>query len=62
MEPSRECILDRARRLWYRRDKYFDATTERALAHSDISKAGGVWVQCRTGRVLPGPGILFDLP
>lgn len=35
-EPNKEYVLQSARRLWYRADKYFDADTEDGLAHADL--------------------------
>jgi SAM-dependent methyltransferase len=36
-EPNSECFLEAARKLWYRRDRYFDAATDHALAHDEIA-------------------------
>lgn len=35
-EPNRDYVLEFARRLWYRFDKYFDSGTEAALSHDDL--------------------------
>jgi SAM-dependent methyltransferase len=69
LEPNRECVLDGARRLWYRLDKYFDAATERALAHSDILKQAGSQFSAERVGYYGGPGyflisqsLLFRIP
>jgi len=69
LEPNRECILDGARRLWYRLDKYFDAATERALAHSDILNQAGSQFSAEQVGYYGGPGyflisqsLLFRIP
>jgi SAM-dependent methyltransferase len=69
LEPNRECIFDGARRLWYRVDKYFDAATERALAHSDILKLAGCQFSAEKVGYYGGPGyflisqsLLFRIP
>jgi SAM-dependent methyltransferase len=36
-EPNSEYVLEGVRRFWYRRDRYFDAATEHALAHDRIA-------------------------
>jgi len=41
IEPNRTFALERARRLWYRLDKYFDAATERALTPSELLEHAG---------------------
>lgn len=49
-EPSSEFLLEAVRTLWYRHDRYFDAATERALAHHELAeqgrRAGFVPVDC----------------
>lgn len=39
-EPNDRFVLQRARDLWYRMDKYFDADTERALSHRELQGIG----------------------
>lgn len=36
IEPNREFLFGRLRDVWYKRDRYFDETTERALAHDAL--------------------------
>jgi SAM-dependent methyltransferase len=69
LEPNRECVLDGARRLWYRLDKYFDAATERALTHSNILTQAGFQFNAEQVGYYGGPGyflisqsLLFRIP
>ena len=39
VEPNRDCWLEPLRRAWYRRDKYFEASTEAALSHDAILRS-----------------------
>jgi SAM-dependent methyltransferase len=41
LEPNRAFVLEVARWLWNRLDKYFDAATERALTHSELVERAG---------------------
>jgi SAM-dependent methyltransferase len=69
LEPNREFVLEGARKLWYRMDRYFDADTESALAHTDlIAQAAGRFT-ADTVRYFGGPGyflisqsLLFRMP
>ncbi|HLX29233.1 MAG TPA: class I SAM-dependent methyltransferase [Casimicrobiaceae bacterium] len=49
-EPNSEYVLEGVRKFWYRRDRYFDAATEHALAHDRIArmaaKSGLVPLRC----------------
>ena len=36
MEPSADCWLEGLRKLWYRKDRFFDAPTEEALSHQRL--------------------------
>ena len=38
MEPNSRYILEPMRKLWYKKDKYFEAAKERALDHDEIFK------------------------
>ena len=40
MEPNANYILEPIRKFWYKKDKYFEADTERALQHAEILKIG----------------------
>jgi len=37
-EPNSDYVLEFARKLWYRLDKYFDQQTEGALSHAAIAR------------------------
>ena len=39
VEPNRDCWLEPMRRLWYRRDRYFEASTEAALSHDALLRS-----------------------
>ena len=39
VEPNRECWLEPLRRAWYRRDRYFEASTEAALSHDAMLRS-----------------------
>ena len=41
VEPNRECWLEPLRRAWYRRDRYFEASTEAALSHDAMLRSAG---------------------
>jgi SAM-dependent methyltransferase len=69
LEPNMECVLEGARRLWYRTDKYFDAKTERALSHSEILHQAGEQFRGEGVGYYGGPGyflisqsLLFRIP
>ena len=62
-------MLEGARRLWYRIDKYFDAKTERALSHSEILRQAGGQFRGESVGYYGGPGyflisqsLLFRIP
>jgi SAM-dependent methyltransferase len=40
-EPNRDYLLEVVRRLWYKRDRYFDSHNEAALSHQALLEAGG---------------------
>lgn len=69
MEPSDEGLFAGARRLWYRFDRYFEASTERALVHDDLLAMAGRDFSLIDVRHLGGPGyflifnsMIFRLP
>lgn len=68
-EPNREYLLERARRLWYRADTYFDADTEAALNHDEIERIAAPWFSSESCRFMGGPAyflifnsLLFRIP
>jgi SAM-dependent methyltransferase len=69
LEPNREFLLEGARRLWYRVDRYFDAATEAALAHTEILNIAAPYFTAEKLEFLGGPGyflisqsLLFRIP
>lgn len=40
MEPNADYFLEPIRKFWYKKDKYFESDTERALKHDEILKIG----------------------
>lgn len=68
-EPNSEYVLQLARDLWYRCDKYFDETNERALAHNTILQQSGGGFVAEQVRYFGGPAffliynsLLFRMP
>ena len=68
-EPNRQYVLQAARDLWYRADKYFDAANEQALAHTDLVRLAGAGFQAENLRYFGGPAfflvynsLLFRMP
>ena len=58
-EPNRDYVLESARRLWYRWDRYFDAANEMALSHDAlIAAAGGAFTLERV-RYFGGPAFFL---
>lgn len=45
LEPNRGFMLESARRLWYRLDRYFEAETEAALDHDHLAAMAGEMFQ-----------------
>ena len=43
MEPNSRYLLEGLRRLWYRLDSNFDATTEHALDPAELAELGAPW-------------------
>jgi SAM-dependent methyltransferase len=58
-EPNREYVLEAARRLWYRMDRYFDAQHEAALAHGALLAAAGGAFECRRLQYFGGPAFFL---
>lgn len=68
-EPNREYLLQLARDIWYRFDRYFDEKNERALAHGELLREGGGKFAAEQVRYFGGPAfflvynsLLFRLP
>lgn len=68
-EPNRNYILEGARRLWYKWDRYFDDDTEEALDHDRIARLAEPHFQPEWVGYMGGPAyfliynsLLFRLP
>jgi SAM-dependent methyltransferase len=69
VEPNRDTWLEPMRRLWYRRDHYFESSTEAALSHDALSRTGRAWFDTLFVRYMGGPAyflvynsLVFRLP
>jgi SAM-dependent methyltransferase len=58
-EPNRDYVLESARRLWYRVDRYFDDANEMALSHDALIDAGGGAFACEQVRYFGGPAFFL---
>jgi ubiquinone/menaquinone biosynthesis C-methylase UbiE len=58
-EPNREYVLEPIRQLWYRRDRYFDAANEAALAHDALLSAGDRAFVCDRLTYFGGPAFFL---
>jgi SAM-dependent methyltransferase len=54
VEPNRDTFLEPVRRLWYRRDDYFESSTEGALSHDQLFAAGQRWFESVRVRYMGG--------
>lgn len=54
-EPNERCFLENIRNLWYRKDKYFEATTEHSLDHDRLFAMATEWFEFDTCRYMGGP-------
>ena len=45
VEPSRDTWFEPLRQLWYKRDRYFEASTEGALSHADLAARASEWFE-----------------
>ncbi|MBF0126086.1 MAG: class I SAM-dependent methyltransferase [Magnetococcales bacterium] len=61
MEPNSEYILEPLRKLWYRKDAFFEADTEEALSHDALNRLGASWFDAKTVRHMGGPGYFLIL-
>ena len=58
-EPNREYVLQFARDLWYRLDRYFDAATEDGLAHDALLRRAGRAFAAERVRHFGGPAFFL---
>jgi SAM-dependent methyltransferase len=61
MEPSADTVLQSMRERWYRRDRYFDAPTERALSHDDLVAMADRRFEPELVRFVGGPAYFLIL-
>ncbi len=61
MEPSDDFFLSALRRVWYRKDKWFEADTERALKHDEIARMGAPYFVPERVRYMGGPAFYLIL-
>ena len=61
MEPSADSVLEGLRERWYRRDRYFDAPTERALSHDELLALAGGRFRVEVLRHIGGPAYFLIL-
>jgi SAM-dependent methyltransferase len=61
VEPSSQCFLELARKIWYRFDRYFDADTEAALNHDRIAAQASRWFDVEFSRHMGGPAYFLIL-
>ena len=55
VEPNRDTWLEPLRQVWYRRDRYFESSTEAALSHDELSTRGRSWFEAVSVRYMGGP-------
>ena len=55
MEPSSDSFLERARSVWYRSDRYFDAPTEHALSHDELLRMAAGRFRSEVVQYIGGP-------
>lgn len=55
MEPNGEYFLEPLRKIWYRRDRFFEADTEEALSHDKLLQIGASWFNLKQVRHMGGP-------
>jgi SAM-dependent methyltransferase len=60
-EPSSEFLLHGLRRVWYRRDRYFDAETEEALSHRELARLAEDLFRVEKVYYMGGPGYFLVL-
>lgn len=61
VEPNDEMFLSAVRRLWYRRDRWFEADTESALKHDEIAKRAAPYFVPKRVIFSCGPAFYFIL-
>ncbi len=58
-EPNRHYVLEGARKLWYRLDRYFEASSEAALDHDDLVRMASPKFAPEMVRYFGGPAFFL---
>jgi len=61
MEPNDDFFLSAVRRIWYRRDQWFEAASEAALKHDEIAAGAAPYFVPRRVVYLGGPAFYLIL-
>lgn len=61
MEPNNDFLLSSVRRIWYRKDKWFEADSEEALKHDEILTRADPYFVCERLRYFGGPAFYLIL-
>ncbi len=61
MEPNDEFLLSSVRRIWYKKDKWFEANTEAALRHDVLAKRAAPYFAPEEVRFAGGPAFYLIL-
>lgn len=61
MEPNADFFLNNVRKLWYKKDKYFEETTEHALSHNHLFGYVADKYECTFLKYLGGPAYFLIL-
>lgn len=69
LEPNAGFVLNAARKIWYKFDRYFDASTEAPLYHDAVHEMAGDLFEVEYVKFMGGPGyflvaqsMIFRLP
>ena len=60
-EPNRECFLECLRNIWYRKSRFFQEDTEKALVHDDIINMASSFFEVKDLKYMGGPGYFLIL-
>jgi len=55
-EPNRECFLECLRNIWYRKSRFFQEDTEKALVHDDIINMASSFFEVKDLKYMGGAG------
>ena len=54
-EPNRECFLEWLRQIWYRKSRFFQEDTEKALVHDDLINMASSFFEVKDLKYMGGP-------